>query len=245
MRSRINSIITQNRLVSRAKSGARTRSTNIGKVLNNSSNKENNTSKAVKNQAKLKNQELSKADTEAKKNFTNIKDAAQELRGHTKKLLLMPGKDWDELTEDEISEFKDKAVSEAASMIEDYNQMVRSMKNEGGRVNELYLDQIGNYFRNAKTDLEAMGITQNKDGTLEINYETLKTADAKKLKEIFCSSNGFADRVNKKTEDIISNAETNLAVINKSQYAGNYTYNQYGSDIFDMLSGGSKYNARG
>lgn len=245
MRSRINSIITQNRLVSRARSRARTQSTNIGKVLNNSSNKENNTSKAIKNQASQQNKELSKADAEAKNNFTNIQDAAQDLKGHTKKLLLMSGKDWGELTEAEISEFKEKAVSEATSMIEDYNQMVKSMAKEGGRVNELYLDQLSNYFRNAKTDLEAMGITQNKDGTLDVNYETLKTADAGKLRDVFCTTGGFADRVSKKTEDIISNAETNLAVLNRSQYAGNYSYNRYGSDIFDILNSGGKYNAKG
>lgn len=245
MRSRINSIITQNRLVSRAKSRARTQSTNIGKVLNNSSSKENNTSKAIKNQVSQQNKELSKADAEAKNNFTNIKDAAQDLKGHTKKLLLMPGKDWEELTEAEISEFKDKAVSEAASMIEDYNQMMKSMAKEGGRVNELYLDQLSNYFRNAKTDLEAMGITQNKDGTLDINVEKLKMADAGKLRDVFCTTGGFADRVSKKTEDIISNAETNLAVLNRSQYAGNYSYNRYGSDIFDILNSGGKYNAKG
>ncbi len=245
MRSRINSIITQNRLVSRAKSRARTQSTNIGKVLNNSSNNGNNTSKAIKNQATQNNKELSKADMQAKTNFTNIRDAAEDLKGHTKKLLLMPGKDWDELTEDEISGFKEKAVSEVTSMIEDYNKMVKSMTKEGGRVNELYLDQVKNYFKSSKADLEEMGITQNKDGTLEVNYETLKTADAKKLRDVFCTAGGFSDRVSKKAEDIISNAETNLVVINKNQYAGNYTYNRYGSDIFDYISNGGKYNARG
>ena len=221
MRSRINSIITQNRLVSRARSRARTQSTNIGKVLNNSTNNGNNTSKAIKNQV------------------------AQALKGHTKKLLLMPGKDWDELTEEEISEFKEKAVSEATSMIEDYNQMIKSMTKEGGRINELYLDQIKNYFRSSKTELEEMGITQGKDGTLDVNYETLKTADARKLKDVFCTEGGFSDRVSKKAEDVISNAETNLAVINKNQYAGNYSYNRYGSDIFDFINNGGKYNARG
>lgn len=245
MRSRINSIITQNRLVSRARSRARTRSTNIGKVLNNSTNNGNNTSKAIKNQAAQQNKELSKADAEAKNNFTNIKDAAQALKGHTKKLLLMPGKDWDELTEEEISEFKEKAVSEATSMIEDYNQMIKSMTKEGGRINELYLDQIKNYFRSSKIELEEMGITQGKDGTLDVNYETLKTADARKLKDVFCTEGGFSDRVSKKAEDVISNAETNLAVINKNQYAGNYSYNRYGSDIFDFINNGGKYNARG
>lgn len=245
MRSRINSIITQNRLVSRARSRARTQSTNIGKVLNNSTNSGNNTSKAIKNQASQQNRELSKADAQAKNNFTNIKDAAQALKGHTKKLLLMPGKDWDELTEAEVSEFKEKAVSEATSMIEDYNQMIKSMAKEGGRVNELYLDQVKNYFRSSKADLEEMGITQSKDGTLDVNLEKLKAADAGKLKGVFCTTGGFTDRVSKKAEDIISNAETNLAVINKSQYAGNYSYNRYGSDIFDILNSGSKYNAKG
>ena len=46
-------------------------------------------------------------------------------------------------------------------------------------------------------------------------------------------------------KDAQANAETNLSVLNKTQYAGSYTYDKYGSDIFDMLTGGSKYSSKG
>ena len=244
--SRINSIITQNRLISRAKSRARTQSTNIGKALQGSSNSKSNTLNAIKNKANAdKYGGLTKEDSNSKDNYTAIKKAAEGLKGHTEKLLSMPGKDWEELTEEEISGYKEKAVSEITSMVEDYNQMIKSMAAEGGNVNKIYLEQMKDYFQNSKKDLNALGIGQKSDGTLTASQEILKEADAKKLYEIFGSQGTFINKIDQRVENVISNAETNLAVLNKSQYAGNYTYNQYGSDIFDILSSGGKYNVKG
>lgn len=244
--SRINSIITQNRLVSRAKSRARTQSTNIGKALQNGSNSKSNTLNAVKNKAKSnKYGGLTREESNAKDNFTAIKKAAEGLRSHTEKLLSMPDKEWEKLTQEEISGYKEKAVSEITSMVEDYNQMIKSMTAEGGNVNKTYLEQMKDYFQNYRKDLNELGIGQKSDGTLTISQEILKEADAKKLKEVFSSQGTFVSRVNARVDNVISNAETNLAVLNRSQYAGNYSYNQYGSDIFDILSSGGKYNAKG
>ena len=244
--SRISSIITQNRLISRAKSRARTQSTNIGKVLQNSSNNKNNTLSAIKNAANTnKYGGLTKEDAESKDNYTTMKKAAESLKTHTEKLLSMPDQEWEKLTEEEISGYKEKAVSEITSMIEDYNQMIKSMAAEGGSVNKTYLEQMKDYFQNAKKDLNELGIGQKSDGTLTVSQEILKEADAKRLKEVFSSQGTFVSRVNTRVDNVISNAETNLAVLNRSQYAGNYSYNQYGSDIFDLLTSGGKYNAKG
>lgn len=244
--SRINSIITQNRLISRAKSRARTQSTNIGKVLQNSSNSKNNTLNAIKNKANAdKYGGLTKEDSQSKDNYTVMKKAAESLKSHTEKLLSMPDKEWEKLTEEEISEYKEKAVSEITSMIEDYNQMIKSMTAEGGNVNKTYLEQMKDYVQNSRKDLNELGIGQKSDGTLTISQDILKEADAKKLNEVFGSQGTFVSRVDARVDNVISNAETNLAVLNRSQYAGNYTYNQYGSDIFDILASGGKYNVKG
>lgn len=241
--NKINSIITQNRLISIAKSRARTRSTNIGKVLANSSSNKNNVSNAIKNQANESG--LTKEEAAAKDNYTSIKNAAESLKTHTEKLLSMPGKEWETLTEEEISSYKEKAVSEITSMIEDYNQMIKSMAAEGGNINTTYLGQMKDYFQNYQKDLNELGIGQKSDGTLTISQEILKEADAEKLKEVFSSQGTFVSKVNTRVDNVISNAETNLAVLNRSQYAGNYSYNKYGSDIFDLLTSGVKYNAKG
>lgn len=242
---KVSSLITQNRLLSQAKSRARTQSTSINKVLQSSQNNKNSLLDAIKNQANAQKYGLSEADTKSKENYTAMKAAAESLKGHTDKLLLMPDKDWETLTEEELLSYKEGAVSEVKAMITDYNQMIKSMTDEGGTVNEIYLKQMKGYFQNAKADLNELGITENNDGTLSVNTELLTAADAQKLKEVFGTQGTFVDDIGKRAQNVIANAETNLAVLNKSQYAGNYSYNQYGSDIFDILTSGSKYNAKG
>ena len=100
------------------------------------------------------------------------------------------------------------------------------------------------YFKNAQKQLEELGITEDSNGKLSLNKEKFANADAAKIKEVLGSKGTFIDDIGKRADNVLSNAETNLAVLNKSLYAGNYTYNQYGSDIFDALLSGSKYNSK-
>lgn len=241
----INSLITQNRLLSQAKSRARSQSTGIGKALQSGSSNKDNILNSIKNQAAGKSSGLSKSDAKSKENYTAMKVAAESLKKHTDKLLSMPDMDWEKLTEEESAKYKSDAISEVTAMIDDYNKMMKSMADEGGTVNEIYSSQMKGYFQNAKAGLEELGITENKDGTLAVNKERLNAADAKKLKEIFGSKGTFVDDIGKRAQNVISNAETNLAVINKSMYAGSYSYDQNGNDIFEMLASGAKYNTKG
>ncbi|MDE6203973.1 MAG: hypothetical protein K2G19_10920 [Lachnospiraceae bacterium] len=242
--SKINSLITQNRLLSQARSRARSQSTQIGKILNSVANSKGSLLDAIKKDAASGKTGLSDADAASKKNYTTMKEAAESLKTHTKNLLLWPEKDWDAMTEEEIAEYKEDVVKEVTNLVTDYNAMIKSMSAESSQVNEIYLKQLKGYFKNAKSDLESIGITQKEDGTLSVDQEKLKNADAQKIKKILGSSNSFVDDIGKRADNIIANAETNLAVINKSLYAGNYSYNKDGNDIFDILTSGSRYNIR-
>lgn len=242
----ISSLITQNRLISRAKSRSRSQSTAIGSALRNSSgnNGKDSLANAIKSQSKKQNS-LSAADAKSKEYFTTIKKAAGSVQSCVKNLLELPDKEWDKMTEEEITGYREDALSKVNSFVNDFNVMVKGMKDEGGKVNQIYLSQMKNYYKNAKSDLEKLGITMKDDGTLSVNQEEFKKGDAQKIKKVLGASGSFIDNVGKRAKDAQANAETNLAVLNKTQYAGNYTYDKYGSDIFDMLTGGSKYNSKG
>ena len=246
-RNGINSLILRNRLVSQARSRARTRNTKTGSILNSSSsNNKNALANAIKKQAAAqKNGTLSKTDAASKENYTSMKAAAEDLKKRTKTLLDMPEEDWENLTEEETAKYKEDVMTEVSKIIEDYNVMIKKMTDEGGNVNEIYAKQMKGYFQNAKSKLGELGITQNNDGTLTLNKELFKAAEPSKMKEVLGKTGTFIDDIGKRADNVIANAETNLAVLNRSQYAGSYSYNQYGSDIFDMLLGGSKYNAKG
>lgn len=243
--NKINPLITQNRLLSQARSRARAQSAATGQaLLGGSNNNKDSVINSINNKAGKQNANVSEADRKSKENYTTMKDAAENVKKHVKNLLLWPEKKWDEMTEDEIAEYRVDARKEITGLIDEYNKMIKSMSAEESKVNEIYLRQMKGYFQNAKKDLESLGITQKEDGTLSLDQERLKEADAETLKKVLGSEGTFVDDIGKRAENVISNAETNLAVINKSIYAGNYTYNQYGSDVFEALLGG-KYNSKG
>lgn len=241
MGTKINSLILSNRLLSQARSRTRSQSGSLGSIMNGSSDSGKNAMlDAIKN--KNTGNSFSKADAQSKENYTAMKKAAESLQERTKKLLGWKEKEWETMTQEELAGYKEEAASQAAGFVSEYNAMIKSMTDESGQVNKIYLNQLKECFKNAKDALEELGITQSADGTLSLDREKFMAADAAKIQKALCSAGSFVDDVNKKTANIISNADTNLAVLNKSQYAGSYTYNQYGSDIFDILLNGSKYN---
>ena len=243
MSSRINSLITQNRLLSQARS--RTSSgTGMASALAQSSGSDSKTN-AILNAVKNSNKgSLKETDESQRQAYTVVKKTAENIKKHAEKLLSWPEKSVEELTDEEKAAYKKDITDELSALIANYNDMITGMKEAGGNVNTVYLNQMRGYFKNAQKQLEELGITEDSNGKLSLNKEKFANADAAKIKEVLGSKGTFIDDIGKRADNVLSNAETNLAVLNKSLYAGNYTYNQYGSDIFDALLSGSKYNSK-
>ena len=243
MSSRINSLITQNRLLSQARS--RTSSgTGMASALAQSSGSDSKTN-AILNAVKNSNKgSLKETDESQRQAYTVVKKTAENIKKHAEKLLSWPEKSVEELTDEEKAAYKKDVTDELSALIANYNDMITGMKEAGGNVNTVYLNQMRGYFKNAQKQLEELGITEDSNGKLSLNKEKFANADAAKIKEVLGSKGTFIDDSGKRADNVLSNAETNLAVLNKSLYAGNYTYNQYGSDIFDALLSGSKYNSK-
>jgi len=196
---------------------------------------------AVKNSNKGS---LKETDESQRQAYTVVKKTAENIKKHAEKLLSWPEKSVEELTDEEKAAYKKDVTDELSALIANYNDMITGMKEAGGNVNTVYLNQMRGYFKNAQKQLEELGITEDSNGKLSLNKEKFANADAAKIKEVLGSKGTFIDDIGKRADNVLSNAETNLAVLNKSLYAGNYTYNQYGSDIFDALLSGSKYNSK-
>ncbi|MDO4302708.1 MAG: hypothetical protein Q4D94_02225 [Bacillota bacterium] len=241
----VSSLIIQNRLLSQAKSRMRNSSAGIAAAAKSNSGNNNALVDSLKNKANQSSYGLSEAQEEQKETYTSMQKAAESVRSRSEKLLSWPSKTWEEMTDEEKAKYKTDAVAEVTNLVSDYNLMIASLKDAGGTVDGVYLKQMKGYFQNAQKQLEELGITADADGKLSVNKEKLEGADALLLKAAFGEEGTFVDDIGKRAENVIANAKTNLALINKNQYAGNYTYNKYGSDIFDVLAGGSQYSSKG
>lgn len=240
----INPLITQNRLLSQARSRARNSSAGMAAALAQSGS--SNRSNALVDALKKKNgNSLSEAGQSQKEAYTVVKKTAENIKKHAERLLSWPEKSVDELTDEEKAAYKKNVTDEISALVSDYNDMMTGMEKAGGNVNEVYLSQMRGYFKNAQKQLAELGITENLNGKLAFDKEKFANADVSKIKEVLGKKGTFIDDIGKRAENVLDNAETNLAVLNRSQYAGNYTYNQQGSDLFDALFSGSKYNNKG
>lgn len=236
----INSTILQNRLLSQANSGTRSYNTSVGSVLNNSkgSNKKNSILGTGSSNKSLQDVQ------ESKKNYTNMQSAAVSLKSHIGELQSIFGKNWEEMEEQDAAKYREKAETEISGLVEMYNKLVDHLSKESSTANSVYLKQLKDYVGGAKDALAGIGITQNKDGTLSLNKELLGKAEVADLQKVFGAESSFASRLYERAGNIIENAETNLTLLNKELYSGTYSYNKYGSDIYDLLFG-SQYNTKG
>lgn len=236
----INPIVLQNRLLSQAGSGARAYSTAIGSVLNNSTG--NNKKSSLPG---TDTSEKSTRDIQAsKKTYTEMKTASENMKSRIKDLQEILGKNQEELGEEEAAEYRNQAETEIAGLIEDYNALIETLSEEKSTVNNVFLKQLKDYIKSAGSELSKLGITQNSDGTLALDKESLGRAELSDLQKVFGAESALLAKLSERADNIKENAETNISLLNSELYGGTYSYDKYGSDIYDVLFG-NQYNAKG
>ena len=64
------------------------------------------------------------------------------------------------------------------------------------------------------------------------------------LQKVFGAESALLAKLSERADNIKENAETNISLLNSELYGGTYSYDKYGSDIYDVLFG-NQYNAKG
>lgn len=257
-----NSAFAKARLLSRGK-------TSLGTNNNTSSRTKSSTvsSRLLSIREKIASANNKTNTKQLKTNYTAMENAADSLQEHADKLLATgddslfgkanPGKKVDKKdinkekdtekstqTETELAANKEKVVAEINSFIEDYNTMISKMNSIGGTINNLYVNHLKKYAAQNLAELNKLGITQASNGTLMVNQKTLKAADIDKIQNVFGTKNGFVSKVAERSKSVKSNAESNIATLNKKSYISSSNYNRYGNLYGDYGSSGSSYHTR-
>lgn len=73
-------------------------------------------------------------------------------------------------------------VSEVTGMAEAYNETLERLRSAGGALNEFYRGELANLVGKNAEALKAVGVTQNKNGSLSVDQDVLASADLKSLK---------------------------------------------------------------
>lgn len=125
-------------------------------------------------------------------------------------------------------------ISEVKDMIESYNKTLELIKEADGSLNSFYYKELKGAAAGSAEQLKAVGITQNKDGSLVIDEKALEKADYDTLKETFGSEAVFTKTAVYISSRISENAQAAAASVSNQYNAKGQSF----QDSFEM----NKYN---
>ena len=167
-----------------------------------------------------------------KNTYTKLEDSSEKLSKYASSLL--------ETEKDSIYDKAEESgstisiVSNVSKLVEEYNSTINQLNKAGGSMNEFYRQQLKAIPSSCKDVLKAIGITQQKDGSLSIDEKTLKSADTATLKKDLGNDTGFASKIDFISGRVNKNAAANAA-------SASSQYNSRGSS-YSGYYGSSKYN---
>lgn len=167
-----------------------------------------------------------------KNTYTKLEDSSEKLSKYASSLL--------EAEKDSIYDKAEESgstssiVSNVSKLVEEYNSTINQLNKAGGSMNEFYRQQLKAIPSSCKDVLKAIGITQQKDGSLSIDEKTLKSADTATLKKALGNDTGFASKIDFISGRVNKNAAANAA-------SASSQYNSRGSS-YSGYYGSSKYN---
>ena len=167
-----------------------------------------------------------------KNTYTKLEDSSEKLSKYASSLL--------ETEKDSIYNKAEESgstssiVSNVSKLVEEYNSTINQLNKAGGSMNEFYRQQLKAIPSSCKDVLKAIGITQQKDGSLSIDEKTLKSADTATLKKALGNDTGFASKIDFISRRVNKNAAANAA-------SASSQYNSRGSS-YSGYYGSSKYN---
>lgn len=167
-----------------------------------------------------------------KNTYTKLEDSSEKLSKYASSLL--------ETEKDSIYDKAEESgstssiVSNVSKLVEEYNSTINQLNKAGGSMNEFYRQQLKAIPSSCKDALKAIGITQQKNGSLSIDEKTLKSADTATLKKALGNDTGFASKIDFISGRVNKNAAANAA-------SASSQYNSRGSS-YSSYYGSSKYN---
>ena len=140
--------------------------------------------------------------------------------------------------EQEREDYQTQAAKDIASMLNSYNTMISNLMEAGGRANKNFLSDLHAIMKDHDSELSAFGISENEDGTLALDAETLAAADIDALAEVFGPDAGFSQELTAQMDTIVQKTATTVDTLQiySTAYSNSGSYSQYDylKGIYDL-----------
>lgn len=140
--------------------------------------------------------------------YQNIKDKADALQASAAKLTAQG----DDSLFEKARESGDTSgvTAQIKDFVEQYNNMVRSLKGSGDRLNSAYADSLNTYATMHKNVLLTTGVAQQADGTLKIDETALRSASLDALERAWGRESSFTPKAAKTASLASANAVSSI-----------------------------------
>lgn len=112
-----------------------------------------------------------------------------------------------------------EVTKQVKEFVNQYNNMVRNLKNGNSRVDSSYLNQLNSYATMNRNALQATGVTKQSDGTLSVDDKTLQGASLEQLQKAWGSSSSFAAKAGTTAAYVQSSAVSSLNSLMNNSYS--------------------------
>lgn len=173
------------------------------------------------------NGKKNKVSTQAVSNYKKAEKAAQSLKEQSEKLAETGEKSfWEKIKESGNTEEAYKAVEIYA---ERYNATLSSLQNSSDALDQYYSQMLRDAAEENSEQLQNIGITIGKNGTLSIDKEKLNAASVEDIQNAFAGSGELASKTSFLAERVKDHAQAGIeSASSQYDFKGNL-YTQFAS----------------
>lgn len=102
----------------------------------------------------------------------------------------------------EEEENKGDINNSISAFVSTYNNLMGSSGSSDSNSVRIARNRIKGIAKNYESELKEVGLTLDNKGSIKVDRDTLSEASLKKLKSLFCDSDGFADSIKKQAKSI-------------------------------------------
>lgn len=163
----------------------------------------------------LNNKKTNALDKNKKSKYEKLDTAADQLLQKTK---AFTDKERDSLfAKAKESGKKTEICTNAKEMAEKYNETIQALQGSNDFLGQYYKKELLQAASQQVDKLEKIGITVEKDGTLQVDSKKMEEADIDTLEQVLGKEGSFSSRVEFLAEKIGDHASANVAAVS-SQY---------------------------
>lgn len=170
--------------------------------------------------------------------YSRMQTAAGQVKSSAEKLL----KTGENSIFEQEDTAKEQATEEIKNFVNDYNIMMGRLNSSSDNTDTTYRKKLQDIATAGKKELEKVGITIGKNGTLSLDDKKLKEAELADEKSLFYTKGCLGEKVKTVSDLVYKHAKEKVQTLEKESYSLSANYTRYGTSANQSTRG--YYNSK-